>query len=106
VIGQLRHRITFQSKVVTPDEGGGQSIAWMDGPTVWARILAQGGGEVMRAGEVTPRVQYRVSVRHRTDLTSAMRIVFGAKTLLIDAIFDADGDKRVLTVICHDGSEP
>ena len=106
MIGQLRHRITFKSPTATPDEGGGQSIAWVDGASVWARIVAQGGPEIVRAGEIVPRAQYRVTIRHRTDITPTMRITFGAKTLEIDAVYDADGDGRVLTVDCHDGSTP
>lgn len=106
MIGQLRHRVTFKSPVSALDEGGGQSIVWQDGPTVWARITAQGGGEIVRAAEIVPAAGYRLTIRYRTDITAAMRAGFGAKLLEIDAVYDPQGDQSFLYVDCHEASTP
>jgi SPP1 family predicted phage head-tail adaptor len=106
VIGQLRHRVTFLAPSVTLDDGGGQTLVWQDAATVWARILSLGGAEILRASEIVPRTQYRATIRYRADITSAMRISFGAKTLDIDAVYDADGEGVVLTIDCHEASTP
>ncbi|MFZ1991863.1 MAG: phage head closure protein [Alphaproteobacteria bacterium] len=106
MIGDLRHRVTFKTPVATLDDGGGQSIAWADGPGVWARIVSLGGAEVVRASEIVPRGTYRLTIRYRNDLTPAMRIQFGAKLFEIDAIYDPEGKGALLFVDCHDASTP
>jgi SPP1 family predicted phage head-tail adaptor len=106
VIGQLRHRVTFQSPAATLDEVGGQAIVWQDAATVWARIVALGGPEILRAAEIVPRGAYRLTIRYRTDIGPAMRIAFGDKTLQIDAVFDPEGDGKALFVDCNEASTP
>lgn len=104
--GALRHRITFKSPVATLDDGGGQDIAWSDGPSVWARIVSRGGAEIVRAAEIVPRGTYRLTIHYRSDVTPAMRIAFGARLFEIDAIYDPEGKGAVLFVDCHDASTP
>lgn len=102
MIGHLRHQITFQSAVATPDAGGGEALAWSDGPTVWARITALSGQEIVRASQLAARTRYRLTIRYRDDVTSAMRIAFAGHVLAIDAVIDPDGDGRVLQIDCHE----
>ena len=43
--GRLRHKITFQKPVETPDGSGGQSIVWQDVATRRAEIRPRTGSE-------------------------------------------------------------
>ena len=100
----LRHRVTLQLAIRMPDEGGGASLVWSDEALLWARITSQGGDEIARAGELVPHARYRVMLRYRDGVSSAMRLLFGSKALAIDAAYDPDGDRRMLLVDCHEAA--
>ena len=106
MIGHLRHQITFQSAASTPDAGGGEALAWSDFATVWARIMALGGEEIMRASQLTARTSYRITIRYHADIAPSMRIAFSGRVFDIDALIDPDGEGRVLQVDCHEEGAP
>lgn len=91
MIGELRHRITLESPAETPDEGGGRAIAWQTAATVWARIESAAGKELARAGEIEPQTLYRITIRHRSGVSAAMRAQWNGKTIGITSVYDPDG---------------
>jgi SPP1 family predicted phage head-tail adaptor len=98
VIGVLRHRITIERPVATPDEGGGRSIAFTPFVTVWAEIQQTGGRQLVRAGEVEPQTLYRLTLRHIAGISAGMRAVWGAKRIEITGVTDPDGRGRTLVL--------
>ena len=82
--GQLRHRVTIQSKTVTQDtDYGTESITWT---TFAARISAQvqdvlpSKSESVQQGLRVAARPARVRIRYRTGITSDMRIVVHGAT--------------------------
>src|SRR5919201_3608350 len=93
-IGALRERITIQRLGTTPDSQGGQTGSPTTVATVWAAIETNGrAAEALRAGAERAEVAYVVTIRRRTDVTAAMRIVWGTRTLLINGVA-SDSDRR------------
>lgn len=95
-IGELRWRVTFQEDTGAKGVGGFRSASWANIgsiPTVSAKIEPLGSGEEFAAGKETVRSKFKITVRFRTDITSAMRI---STTLHGQSrLFDIDGIEYV-----------
>lgn len=93
-IADLRHRLTIQEPVRTPDGGGGFTTVWQDiaaEPVVFAGVIQTSGGESFRDQQVTAGAVYRITLRYRADITPAHRLVEGTTVYNITALRDPDG---------------
>lgn len=81
--GLLDQRVTIQVKQSTPDGGGGYTETWSDVATVWAYVRPMSGAERTQAQQVEAPAMYRVTIRRRSDLTAAHRLVWQSKALNI-----------------------
>ncbi len=110
-IGELRHRLSIQAERATSDGGGGMSDPWTDPvtvATVWGKVeplsIGQGaGGERLHAAQIQDRLSHRIVIRHRTGITAAMRVMFGARAFNIRAVIDVDERGRFLELLCDEG---
>lgn len=96
--GQLRERVTIQQESLTPDGGGGSTLAWADVATVWASVEPLSGRERMQAQQLESAVDYRVKIRHRADVTAGMRLVWGSAIMNIRAVYNEDRKRKYLTL--------
>ena len=87
-IGDLRHRITFQKPVKTPDGYKGHTVTWQDVLTVWASVDPLSGREYFYAHQVKAEVTHRVRIRYNEKVTAEMRIIHRSRILLIESIID------------------
>jgi len=81
MIGLLKNRVTIEEAVRTPDGGGGFAQSWQaipQDPEVYAVILPLSGAEQLRHHQLQSTVTHSIIIRHRGDVTPAMRIVKGA----------------------------
>ena len=85
--GELRHRITIRKR------GGGKDAFgqplpndWVDVASVWANIRHLNGSESIRAGAITSIVNASIRIRHRKDVTAAMRAVYAGENYEIQAV--------------------
>lgn len=103
MIGVLRHRVTLQHAVRTPDEGGGADLLWTDVAAVWASVEA-GSGSVRDASDrIDTRTRTKIRTRFRTGIVPGMRFVEGARVFNIQAVLDEDGNRRWLLCLCEEG---
>jgi SPP1 family predicted phage head-tail adaptor len=87
LIGQLRHRITFQTMAAVSDGQGGNDITWTNVIEVWASVQPKSGGETFFAERVEARTTDVIIVRDLGNLINEdMRIVFGSRVLMIKSI--------------------
>jgi SPP1 family predicted phage head-tail adaptor len=100
MIGKLRHRVTIEQKSAAPDGGGGGAETWSALATVWAALETLEGAEVVRAEQVASETRFRLRIRHRSDVSAAMRVVLGTRVLGIESVADQDGRGRFLTLFC------
>ncbi len=102
MIGALRHRITIQQSVRVADGGGGFSQTWQDvpdTPTVYAAIEQLSGGEKAQLSQLGTAITHRITLRYRSDLTAAMRIVKDDMIYKIISLQDRAGQGRRLEVL-------
>ena len=100
-IGDLKTRLTIQEPVRTPDGGGGFTTVWQNiatEPVVFAQVIQTSGGETLRGQQVTAGAAYRITLRHRDDITPAHRLLDGATAYNITALRDPDGSHAWLDI--------
>lgn len=77
--GDLTERVTFQRKVTVDDGGGGRAVTWQNVVTVDAQVRPLSGRERLQAAQLEAAASYRLTVRRRTDLDEAMRVVWSGQ---------------------------
>jgi head-tail adaptor len=97
--GQLRHRITVQQNTAnaeTPAADGTVTAVWAAlYANISAEVIQVAGGEVLRGGiQVQATTTHAIRLRYRGDISPEMRIVWGALTLHVTRVWDADGRTR------------
>ncbi|MFP3945019.1 MAG: phage head closure protein [Alphaproteobacteria bacterium] len=102
--GALRHRVTIELPVETPDGQGGQTVTWSPLATVWAEIRPLKARETVNAHQVEARTTHLVRVRHRPDILPTMRVVFGNRIFAIHGVLDDGERRRFLHLFCEEGA--
>ena len=98
----LDQRVTIERPVGAPDGGGGETIAWEEVATVWARVEPLKAEERAVAGHVATIATHRVTLRWRADVTGGMRILFRGRALRVLATHDPDERRRLLIVTARE----
>lgn len=96
--GDLREQVVIQDLTETPDAAGGSSLTPTDVTTVRANIVPLRMAEQVQAQVLGSQVLYRVTIRHRDDVTASQRLSWKGMPMNIRAVTDPDG-KRVWTEI-------
>lgn len=104
-IGDLRHRITFQTLSLVTDGQGGYTETWADLVTVWAFVKPMTMNERIFAQKLEPLITHKVVIRYRTDVTSEMRFTYDSRTFQIKAPFTPDERKAYLEFLAVEDSK-
>ena len=107
--GQLRRRVTIQSRATTVDAVGQISQTWttvLSG--VPAHIEPLSGRELIAAAAVQSAITHRVTVRYHRDLAApvaanARRIVFGDRYFNVQSVLNIDERNRVIEMLTEEG---
>ena len=104
---RLRQRIKFQSESTVTDSGGGSTLSWVDGLTVWAEIkpMSSRGGERLVAGQMENRLMHLVTVRYINGITPKMRILYGSRIFNIRSVTDVEERGEILEIVAEEGVE-
>jgi SPP1 family predicted phage head-tail adaptor len=100
--GQLRQRVTIQSKTASRDSFGEEDITWVDLATVWAAVEPLRGREFLDGKMITAEVTTRIRIRHRSGLTPEMRVVFGSITYDVLSIIHIEEREREIHLMCQE----
>lgn len=110
---RLRHLLTLQQEVQTPDGGGGYTRGWQDVASLWAEIIpltdtqnsSHGSGrEVLFAGQVQAEISHRIRLRYRDGVTARMRLVFENRAFNIRAVADTSENRDTMDVLAQEGA--
>lgn len=101
-IGALRHRVVIEVPVRTPTDGGAAIETWLPLAEVSAEIVPLRGQEVFEGDRLLGRDLFDVRMRHRDDITTAMRIVFETRIFDIRHVRDPDMRGRWLVLVCEE----
>lgn len=105
--GTMRERVTIEKSIPIQDEAGEPIDNWVeipDAPVVWASILPRSSGErfISGAEQVQAEISHTVRIRHREDIDSLMRLVWGSRHLYIQSIVDPDGRTAESVLLCRE----
>ncbi len=100
-IGELRQRVSLQSKTISKAEGIPQEN-WTTVATVWAAIADLSGKEYFQAASVQFEVTTRIRIRFRGGITPAMRILYGTRVFAILSVIDKDERHREMELMCKE----
>lgn len=100
---RLTCRVTLQSASETADGQGGKILSWYDVASVPAEILSLPSSRDVQRERATVNARYRVTLRHREDVTSAMRIVYEGRVLVIERVTQDIPKQRFLILDVHEG---
>lgn len=106
--GDLRRRVTLQSRSTIKDSFGAQSTAWSDVATVWAEVSPLSGRELMAAQSINVEISHLVTIRFQQQFAgpkavAAMRILYGDRIFNIHASLDTDERHRSIQLTCSEG---
>jgi SPP1 family predicted phage head-tail adaptor len=98
---ELNKRLTIEQPVRGPMDGGSSVISWQSAGTVWAALRAVGdgrGGRNQTTAEdgLTLHITHEIWLRHRPDITGAMRFRMGLRVFRILSVRDPDERQRWL----------
>jgi SPP1 family predicted phage head-tail adaptor len=105
--GGLRHRVRIEARPDAPlrDASGAEVESWAAVATVWAAVEPVGGREMLRNGQVQAENRYRVTIRHRGDVTPRHRLIWltnANKVLNIEAAPPTVGGANRLELVCRE----
>mgnify|MGYP002784852241 CR=1 FL=1 len=103
VATRLRHRLTLQEPVHTPDSGGGYVSSWNDVAQLWAEILPVSGRERLFAGKVQAQVTHRILVRYRSDISTSHRLAFESRVFNIRSVMNERECNETLEILVEEG---
>lgn len=103
-IGRMRHYLTVQEEVLSPDAGGGFTSAWQDittTPKVYAEVLTLGGTYQPRLHQMAATATHHLRLHYRRDIAAGMRLVEGSTVYYILHAADTDGTEKFLTLLAE-----
>lgn len=105
-VGKLRHRLVIQHRA----EGSPQRTAtgavnydWSTLTTVWGSLEPLQGRRLEIAQATWEKVTVESTIRYRSDVAAGMRISFGGKYYLVDAVLNHEMRNRYLKLMCEEG---
>lgn len=100
-IGAMRHRVTFQELVKTPDGMGGFESAWQniaETPQMWGELKPLSASQRLFAERLEYQRTHDLFIRSRNDLTTEMRVTYDNRVFQIHGIEFAD-ERRFFLLI-------
>jgi SPP1 family predicted phage head-tail adaptor len=102
MISELRHRVTLQEQVRMPDGGGGFTVSWQNiasVPEVYAEIVPLTGAEQLRYHQLATSVTHKITLRYRSDVTPALRLLHGSVVYDITSVTNQNGLSAYLEIL-------
>lgn len=104
--GMLNKRVTIQQLAAASpaqDEYGEPQASWTTFAEVWAAVEPIQGREFWAQQQVQSEVNTRVRIRYRSGVTELMRVLYGSRVLVIQAIIDPKEAHEELQLMCAEG---
>lgn len=102
--GKLSHKVTIEQPPATLDAQGGRSGSWSEitGSPVWASITPLSGSRRYEAAQVVQGISHEITMRHLSNVTSEMRIMYGTRKFMIRSVVNAEERDRELRLMCEE----
>ena len=100
---QLRHRVTVQEQIDTPDGMGGRERGWRTTMRIMAKVTPKAGKESERDAGLKTEQAYTLHCRHTEAITPKHRLLFGTLVLDVKAVRDLELMGRWLEIDATQG---
>jgi len=99
----LRHRVKLQEVVCSADtKGAGSTETWLEIAKVWASITPISALERVESNARQETITHEITMRYKSQLTSADRIVYGSRIFNIKQILNPDYRNEMLTMLVEE----
>jgi SPP1 family predicted phage head-tail adaptor len=100
--GRLRHRVHLQSKTVTRDAFGGETIAWASKTPspIWAEISPLSAREYFAAQQERSQVTHKIIIRYFSGLQTAWRVLWGSRQFDIVSVINPEERNKEMILLC------
>jgi SPP1 family predicted phage head-tail adaptor len=105
---RLRHRLTLQHKIQSPDDAGGFNTAWHDIADLWGEISIPNlksfyGFEKLLFGKIQSEISHKITIRYRSGISTSMRLLFDNRIFNIRAINNLYENNEILELLVDEG---
>jgi SPP1 family predicted phage head-tail adaptor len=102
MIGKLKNRITFQSKISNSDGAGGQVLTDVDYYTCWAEIFTDNQNKTNIAGKdsLSDSIVFRIRDAQSIVISNDLTIYYSGNIYLISSIINEFDDNSYLRITC------
>ncbi|MEY5101246.1 MAG: hypothetical protein RJA36_3965 [Pseudomonadota bacterium] len=98
--GDMRERITIQTRASGVDSLGQESATWSTHITCWASVEPLRGKEYFAAGQVQSSVDVRIRIRWREGIVPTMRVLWRGVAHDIVSVIEPRAGQEVLELMC------
>lgn len=102
MIGALRHKVALLTASRVDDEAGGASLAWSDGPDLWARVERLSSTRDFAGDRENRLKRIAVTIRFRSDIALGQRLRFENEVFETVSIETDDAGEKHLTLVCEE----
>lgn len=102
-VGQMRHRVTFETRTTTPNAMGDPVKAYTPAFTAYARVESLAGKERFASQVVQNEAEFRIVTRYNPALASVGpddRATFDGRAFDIRSVVDVDERRKELVFYC------
>jgi SPP1 family predicted phage head-tail adaptor len=100
--GQLRHEMQLETQIRTADGSGGFTESWQAVATVFAHIEPVSAAQSFIGAQDREAVTHRITMRHRTNVKSGMRLAKGGRHFRLVTVRDPDETGRFLLCLTEE----
>ena len=100
--GKLRHRILLQTKTVSRDTFGAETVTWTTLATVWGSVEPMRGQEFIESQRAWAEVDTRMRIRYRDGLVPTMRATWSGHVYDVKAVIEVEERKREVQLMCRE----
>lgn len=101
--GELRCRLVIENPQRVSDGAGGADVSWVEVATVWANVQPVSAGETRSVGQRAEKITHRITLRYRSDVTAAMRLIGMGRVFEIEAVVNEAERDQWLICSCVEG---
>lgn len=103
--GKLRHRVSIEAPVTTPNSSGGQNVnAWLPipGGQVWADVQPLSSREIYQNGVMSQSSSHTVTIRYLVGVHAGCRILHDGRRFLVSGVKLDERFNEFLEITCEE----
>ena len=98
--GGMRNRVQLQSKTVTRDTFGAETITWTEEAVLWAKVEPITAREYFSSMQMQSQVTHKITIRYYAGLRTDWRVKWGSRLFDIQSALNLEERNREMTLLC------